>query len=449
MQENAHVTKKNIIYTIVLIAILIIGATFYSKYSFGNFNKSIREKGKTSFSRDANIPNSKHKSYKIENRDYNDAMFYQTIQVKPNTPYKIKCKVKTENVENELTNSISGAQICIRDTTECSKSIVGSNDWQELTFYFNSKNRTNVDIGFRLGSYEENSKGTAWFYDFTVEEGMLDNDNKWNIACFMLEKIDVEATVNGKQQDISIQMTSKDKQDIKNNMRRLSNTFKELSNGKMDVTYNVFSIKEPVTSISYDEGNEYYIAPNDVSKLIEEYLEKEEYDYIYVATRFGNISNNKEILVHDWIGLGGMDYRGIGFSNIRLPDVNNSYMYEYNSNFNTFPEEVFVHEFLHTMERNEKEYGNTNIISLHAYEEYGYKTEAKEGLKQWYRDYMQNAIKNNEGKTGLTNIAYTSKPIHESNFRYSYQIEDALKEPNNIIEEIISMINRVHALMKG
>lgn len=28
----------------------------------------------------------------------------------------------------------------------------------------------------------------------------------------------------------------------------------------------------------------------------------------------------ENILVNDWIGLGGMDYYGIGFSNIRMPD---------------------------------------------------------------------------------------------------------------------------------
>lgn len=135
------------------------------------------------------------KSYKIENKEYNDAMFCQNVSVKANTPYKITCKVKTQDVENEEKSYISGAQISIKGTTECSKSVTGTSDWTELTFMFNSKNRTNVDIGFRLGGYQERSKGTAWFSDFKMEEGTLDTDKKWNVVCFMIQNIDVNVNL--------------------------------------------------------------------------------------------------------------------------------------------------------------------------------------------------------------------------------------------------------------
>lgn len=38
-----------------------------------------------------------------------------------------------------------------------------------------------------------------------------------------------------------------------------------------------------------------------------------------------------------------MDLHGIGYSNIRLPNDQNSYIYTYDSRANTFPEEVFIH----------------------------------------------------------------------------------------------------------
>ena len=158
MGEKAHINVKNIIYIIILVIVIIIGAIVYSKYNYNNFVKSVREEGKTSFSRDTDIKYSDMKSYKIENLEYNDAMFYQSIQVKPNTPYKITCMVKTENVENENGIYMGGAQISIKDTTECSKSIIGTSEWTELTFMFNSKNRTDINIGFRLGGYQEMSK---------------------------------------------------------------------------------------------------------------------------------------------------------------------------------------------------------------------------------------------------------------------------------------------------
>ena len=146
-----------------------------------------------------------------------------------------------------------------------------------------------------------------------------------------------------------------------------------------------------------------------------------------------------------------MEYKQIGFSNIRLPDNRNSGIYEY-SIFNKFPQEVFLHEFLHTLERNEQENGN-QIAKLHDNEKYGYTESATEGLKEWYEDYMQNTIEN-APNMGLTDFAYASKPIHESNFEYAskpihesnfeYGIElDYLDEPDNIIEEIRSIIDRI------
>ena len=59
----------------------------------------------------------------------------------------------------------------------------------------------------------------------------------------------------------------------------------------------------------------------------------------------------------------------IGFSNIRIPNEKADLLYRY-SDANTFPEEVFVHEFLHNLERVDKEYGN-EIPELHDYEKYG------------------------------------------------------------------------------
>lgn len=144
------------------------------------------------------------------------------------------------------------------------------------------------------------------------------------------------------------------------------------------------------------------------------------------------------------IGLdfGGMDYYQIGFSNIRLPDSSENYIYKYDLRINTFPEEVFVHEFLHTLERNEKEYKNTKLVALHDYERFGYKSEKLIGLKKWYQAYMQNTIGTSQ-ISALTNNAYLSKPIHQSNFKYSYQLVNELKEPSNLIEEIQSIVERI------
>ncbi|MCI8470550.1 MAG: hypothetical protein HFJ35_03530 [Clostridia bacterium] len=137
-----------------------------------------------------------------------------------------------------------------------------------------------------------------------------------------------------------------------------------------------------------------------------------------------------------------MDYYGIGFSNIRLPNDSKSYMYKYSQRINTFPEEVFLHEFLHSLERNAEEYGYERP-ELHDYQKYDYENEILIGQKKWYTDYMNQNINTTSGKIGLPEEIYTLKPAKSSNFEDSYKMEDVFKEPENMIEEIRELIENL------
>ena len=332
----------------------------------------------------------------------------------------------------------SGAQMSILNTTECSRSITGTNDWQELEFIFDSKNRETIDIGFRLGGNNSNSKGTAWFSDFKLEEGIKDNSNNWNVACFIIKNIDV----NIENKNLKLSMSLNDIEKMKLNMDRFKASASKLSNNKMTVEYDIYEIEEPVKTITYSEEHGYYLDPSDVEELIKDKLKKEEYDYIFIAVRLGDLDENIEIPVYDWIGLGGMDLEGIGFSNIRLPNDKSNYIYTYDSRINTFPEEVFIHEYLHSLERILKE-RNYEIPELHDNEKYGYTQARLVGLKDWYNDYMTCNIKTANGELiGLNEIVYTLTPPAESDFRYSIEVEFN-REPENIIEETRNLFVKV------
>ena len=138
-----------------------------------------------------------------------------------------------------------------------------------------------------------------------------------------------------------------------------------------------------------------------------------------------------------------MDLYGIGFSTIRLSTNKNSYTYEYKIGMNTFPEETYLHEFLHTLERNSEEFGY-EVPELHSHETYGYKEEGTVGLKQWYADYMNCKILDEKTNTyvGLNSDLYKLKPIHESDFKYPLELE-FYHEPENIIEEIREILEVV------
>ena len=289
----------NIVYIIIVLIILYILFGFYKTHSFGEFTKAENAIGITKFIRDNDTTYTYNYSYKLESTDFNDAMFYKTINIKPNTPYKLTCMVKTENVISENEKSDSGAQMSILDTTECSESINGTNDWQKLEFIFDSKNRETIEIGFRLGGNSSKVKGTAWFSDFKLEEGIKDNSSNWNVACFLIKNVDV----NINNQHLELSMSVNDIEKMKANMDRFKISAQELSNNKMTVDYDIYEIDEPIQSITYSQEFGYYLDPSDVQDILKDYLSKEEYDYIFVTTRLGDMDENIEIPVYDWIGL--------------------------------------------------------------------------------------------------------------------------------------------------
>ena len=435
---------------ICLIIMLIISCQFYARYNFNDYIKAEYRFGASKFERDSHIkydskdgkkvPN----SYKIENIDYTDAMFYKTVQVTPNTPYKIKCMIKTKDVITEKSNSDAGAHIAINNTTQKSENVVGTTDWTEVEFLFNSKNETSLQIGFRLGGYEDNCRGTAWFSNFVMEAGVQEQTNNWNFLCLLFDEVDMPIEQDETKQIFKFELTKKDREMMMNNMRRFKKSLKELSRDKITATYDMFEIKEPITTVSYDEENGYYISPMDVKETIDYYIEKGIYDHIFIVFKTEDKELEKLNITSDWIGLGGMEYRNLGFSNIRLPGEQTTYIYQYNERNNTFPEEVFLHEFLHTLERNAQSYGY-EIPELHSYDNYKYQNKRLTGLKDWYKDYMNKEIMSTVGDIGLPEEIFSRKPVRPEHFENSNDLQ-YFEEPQNLIEEIQNIARKIEQL---
>lgn len=440
MRKSRSFVGRVLYYFIVFI--LLIGVyKAYGLYKENNFNEYIRSEhtlGYAEFKRDNKVKYSDMSSYRITNKEFNDAMFSKKVKVSPNTPYKVTCMVKTKDVVTENEPSLAGAQIVIGDTVERSNAITGTSDWTKLEFLFNSKNREEVDIGFRLGGYDDNVKGTAWFSDFTLEAGSENESTDWNFACFFFDEINAKIESNGTTKEVKTIMQDYDYYTMKNDMERFIDTCENLSNGLMTAEFDMFRISEPITSLSYDEQNGYYVGPKDVYTHIQKYLKEKEYDHIFVCMNLGDANNGISSDMTKWIGLGGMDYLQIGFSNVHIPMEDKEYLYHFEYNKNEFPEEVFIHEFLHTLERNAMENGY-NIPELHDNEKYGYKETSLNGLKDWYRAYMTSTIK---GNIGLPKEVYKTKPVQPSDMEFSYSLKD-LEEPANPIEELSGSIMRL------
>lgn len=281
-QEKSLLGRITYIITVIILCIaLYFSYQYYQSNNFNDFVRSERNLYTSKFKRDDKVKYSDSKSYKIESQEYNDAIFYEKVKVQKNQPYRVTCMVKTENVEAKNGNSGVGAQISIEGSTERSSAVQGTTDWQEIELIFNSKNREEINIGFRLGGNLGEAKGTVWFSELKIEEGIPENNNNWNFACFIFRTTDVTIDNN----NVQLQVSDVDIRDIEDTISRFEQSCRTLSNGKMRAKCDIYEIQTPLSKLSYDEEFGYYVAPEDVEGQIKDTISKNNYDHIFVIVR--------------------------------------------------------------------------------------------------------------------------------------------------------------------
>lgn len=281
-KERNLLGKISYIITLIILFIMLFYA--YEFYQSNNFNDFVRTESKlytSKFKRDKEVKYNDKRTYSIESSEYNDAMFYEKVKVEKNQPYKVTCMVKTENVVVENGNSGAGAHISIEGSTERSVAIQGTTDWQKIELIFNSKNREEINIGFRLGGNLGEAKGKVWFSDFTLEEGITENNSNWDFACFIFKNTNVN--IDNKQ--INLEVTKNDIQDIEDTITRFENSCYTMSQGKMKANCDIYELDTPLTSLSYDDEFGYFVAPEDIELQIKDIISNNNYDHIFIIVR--------------------------------------------------------------------------------------------------------------------------------------------------------------------
>ena len=422
---------KKVLKVIIVLVIVYSCFILVQSRNFNGLKVARIEAGVTKVSRDYFQQYNGEWSYKIESKNYNDYMLYKTIKVNKNTAYKLTCMAKTENVEPEYKNA-AGFNICLKDTLEKSDSINGTNEWTQVTLYFNSKDNEEVDIGFRLGDINQKCKGTVWIADIELEVGRQKKTNEWDIAFFLVKNTEVGfkgEIINENLDEIQVSA-------IKNCITTFKDTIADFTEDNIIVNNDIIEIDKPLTTLSCDEETGCYVSEEDAYDLIDEYLHKGKiYDHIFIITNIGQKIRAKEI---EWLGLGGMMYNTMGYSNIRISDESiNSYITSY---YNYFPEEIILHEFLHTLERNSIRFGY-ETIALHDFQKYGYKNEARYGLRSWYDDYVSNSIKNTNN--GIRNEIYHTQPVSSKNFIKMSFVTEKIYNEQNLVHRILEKISRI------
>lgn len=108
------------------------------------------------------------KSAEIVNLDYNDARFYQTVAVEPNTSYRLSGYIKAWDTLDEG----RGANLSIKDVYVFSESVYESADeWVYVEVYgLTGEDQKEVTVYARLGGYSGESIGTARLDDLCLEK---------------------------------------------------------------------------------------------------------------------------------------------------------------------------------------------------------------------------------------------------------------------------------------
>jgi len=104
----------------------------------------------------------------IENIQPNDAKLLQYVRVKPETFYRLSCRIKTENVdimEHGATITIRKLRRNLPDVKET------GGEWKYVEVYGRTKkNQRHVHVAARFGGYGSLNTGKASFDDCRMEE---------------------------------------------------------------------------------------------------------------------------------------------------------------------------------------------------------------------------------------------------------------------------------------
>lgn len=108
-------------------------------------------------------------SLAIEVKDADDVRCMQYIALKARTRYRLSGWVKTHDVVVAQDGGSTGACLSVEDIG-ISKSVLGTSGWQQLQLEFDSGDRTEVELGPRLGTNGSICTGTAWFDELSLAE---------------------------------------------------------------------------------------------------------------------------------------------------------------------------------------------------------------------------------------------------------------------------------------
>jgi hypothetical protein len=94
----------------------------------------------------------------------------QVVTVKAHTTYRLSGYVKVKDVQEIGGTGEAGANLIVGSTRIATRAVNGTEDWQEVSIEFNTKDKTAIRVGPSVGFYARKVSGTGWFSEMSLTE---------------------------------------------------------------------------------------------------------------------------------------------------------------------------------------------------------------------------------------------------------------------------------------
>lgn len=344
-------------------------------------------------------------SYCISETKANDLRILKQYTVQPNTLYVVSVDIKTKDVVNHE-NAVNpiGANISVGDYNN-SRSILGTNDWQNVRLLGSSDAQGKLQLSMNLGYFSNTCTGTAWFENIRVmpADEFSATDNTWEFLAVILTEtgIDTMDKETNRRIKLSHKMSSAEVTAIKKSLEGFEKDFTQDADGLFRVSVDIVTSDVKCTDYHKD-GNGYSIGTSEAYTYFKQNgIDISGYDHVIMITCLPSLPAS-------YYGLGGTFIDGnVGFSFVLHTDVNRCIEYLNGKYDGLWPSAVYIHEFLHSIE-SYSSLLRLPVPVLHDAEKYGY-TDTEE-WRAWYIDYIhKNVVKNGE-KQGVEPVVWKLRP---------------------------------------
>ncbi|MBN1583135.1 MAG: hypothetical protein JXA89_20670 [Anaerolineae bacterium] len=225
------------------------------------------------------------KSIQISLTTANDARWIQTVNVQPDTDYRLSGWIKTENVAHTSETADVGASLGVYSMGTHTLGLLGTNEWTHVSLVFNTGSNSQITIAARLGYWSGTTTGTAWFDELSLASVEPNpslttflpivyctscesrTSPGWKILVLVYESTDFAYVDDvGQQRHFIAQMTQADKDKLAAAATRFVNVdVPALNSGYMTPTLTIRYLPHALTELSLMSDNRYAPSPTDAA----------------------------------------------------------------------------------------------------------------------------------------------------------------------------------------